>query len=37
MRIPLMLTIRGRPSANTVPDTQRSCFSVITVTVIKLS
>ena len=25
MRMPLMLTMRGRPSANTVPDTERDC------------
>jgi hypothetical protein len=35
--MPLMLTMRGRPSAKTVPDTQRVCFSVTTVTVIRLS
>jgi len=31
------LTMRGRPSANTVPETARDCFSVTTVTVIRLS
>ena len=33
MRMPLMFTMRGRPSANTVPDTPRVCRSVTTVTV----
>ena len=34
MRMPLMLTMRGRPSANTVPATLRVIRSVVTVTVV---
>ena len=30
-------TMRGRPSWKTVPDTERSCRSVVTVTVMTLS
>src|SRR6202140_3729262 len=37
MRMPLMLTMRGRRSANTVPDTERVCLSVTTDTVMRLS
>ncbi len=32
-----MLTMRGRPSANTVPETLRVCCSVVIETVIRLS